>query len=161
MHTLKKEISVIIGILVFTAIYTIGSFRLGAPIYRGEPTESTFPWIIIIIMLTACSAQLFSLVKKIKSQQAPDKEKIGGFNIPLILGIAALSLFIIAFVFLGYWPAAIMLTFAVSYIFEANTKNTRSKWLHIIILTVLIPILGYLFYWGIFNIHFPKGLLFR
>jgi len=159
MH-IRKEISVIVGILVLTAIYIIGALRLGAPMYRGEPTESTFPWIIIIVMLTACSIKLFPLMKKIKVQQALDEERIKGVNISFLLGIAGLSAFIAAFLLFGYWIAAIILTFVTSYIFEAHNENKKKKWLYIIVLTVLIPIIGYLFYGTIFNIHFPKGLLF-
>ena len=155
---LKKEISVVIALLALTAVYIIGTFKAGPPLYDGEPTLSFWPWILILIMLTSCIYQIISLKKQSKLRQKSSEIKV--FSIPALLGISVFAIFILAFNYIGYWTAAGIMTFGTASIFEARNKNKKKKWAYIIILTIFIPIIGYLFYGGIFNIHFPKGILF-
>ena len=156
---IKKEIAVTIALLALTAIYMIGAIQLGHPISYGDPAASFYPWILIFIMITACICQLVSLKKQLKSGQEHDTGK-KVFNMPFWLGTSAFTVFIFAFTFLGYWTASLILAFSIASIFEAKNENKKKKWRSIIILTFLIPIIGYLFYGTIFNIRFPQGILF-
>ena len=155
----KKEISIIIILLALTVIYIIGTLKLTSPpLDDGDPTLSFYPWLLILIMIPSCIYQIISLKKQLKPGQENSEIKI--FTKPALLGISVFAIFIFAFNYLGYWTAAIILTFGITSIFEAKNENKKKKWTYIIILTILIPIVGYLFYGTIFNIHFPKGILF-
>ena len=156
--SIKKEISLVIGILALTAIYIVGALKLAPPIDDGEYTSSFYPWLLIFMMLTACIYQIISLKKQLKFSQKSSEKKI--FNMPVTLGILTLAVFVFAFNYIGFWTASGMLTFGIASIFEVTTENKKEKWAYIIILTILTPIIGYLFYGTLFNVHFPEGILF-
>ena len=150
----NPEVAMVVGILLLTMIYLVETFQMPPPMEDGSPTISLYPWIIILIMTAACVSVLANkIITKGKTIVLEGKT----VRRP-IFGIAIIGLFIFLFAYTGYWIATAFFSFFIAILFEYEKGNQRKALLYATILAVVIPVIGYLFYQGLFNIRLPKGV---
>ena len=150
----NPEVAMVVGILLLTMIYLVETFQMPPPMEDGSPTISLYPWIIILIMTAACVSVLANkIITKGKTIVLEGKT----VRRP-IFGIAIIGLFIFLFAYAGYWIATAFFSFLIAILFEYEKGNRRKALLYAAILAVVIPVIGYLFYQELFDIHLPKGV---
>ncbi|MFC1764475.1 tripartite tricarboxylate transporter TctB family protein [Planctomycetota bacterium] len=149
------EILMVIGLLVWTCVYVIGTLKLGPPISEEEPGPSLFPWFVIIVMVIGCLGVLYEIRGQTPPQERPARSSI---KRPL-LGCVALAAFIGLFFYVGYWLSSVFLCFCTAYLFEYETEKKKKAVLISAAIAMSIAIVGYLFYHVLFHIRFPEGVL--
>jgi hypothetical protein len=152
----NPEITLIVGILVFTGIYVFGALELPPPMEDGSPTQSLYPWIIAGIMVAACCSVLFKRQIWGGKEQVLTWERIK----KPIFGTIILGSYIVLFVFAGYWISTSIFSFFVALLFEYERKSKVKALIYSAILGVIVPVIGYLFFNVTFGIRLPEGIWF-
>lgn len=142
-------------ILIFTIAYIVGALQLSPPIKDRLPTESSYPWVLIVIMCAACSIVLFKELQKAKRQVVQWKQA----KEPLI-GIGIIGLYVVLFTYAGYWISTPVFSFGIAMLFEYKRKSKVKALVYPAILAIIIPLIGYLFFEVIFGIRLPGGIWF-
>jgi choline-glycine betaine transporter len=156
MSRKRAELYMLIGLAVWTLVYLIGTLRLGSPIVDGEPGQSLFPWIAILIMAAGCIGVFFEKKNQPDSSMSTERSSV---KRPLA-GCIIVAVFIFLFFLVGYWPSTVILCFCTAYLFEYDSVPRLKALAISALLGVVVPILGYIFYEILFGIRLPEGGLF-
>lgn len=158
MKIKRADIYTISILSLFTLIYIIGTLQLGSPFKGNEPTMSLFPWITIVTMIIGIIGYYFGSKKEYSKADEINNYSYSSIARPL-LGILVFSLFILLFFFVGYWIASIFICFFTAIVFEYDSSNVSKSIIIASIVSMLIPIIGYLFYQKLFHIRLPEGII--
>jgi len=153
---LNAGLVTLIGILIWVIVYIAGALQLSPPIEDGLPTESFYPWILIIIMLATCSALLFrAKMWKAKGQVAQWAQIR---RVAPVIGV--IVLYIPLFLNAGYWIATSLLSFGIALVFEYEARSKLKALIYSVILAIVITGIGYLFFRIGFGVRLPRGVWF-
>jgi hypothetical protein len=151
---LNPEIAMVAGLLLLTVIYLVETIQMPPPMEDGSPTISLYPWIVILVMTAACVSVLSN--RKITADKAIVLD-VQSVQRPFI-GIAVIGLFVFLFAYSGYWIATAFFSFCMAVLFEYEKGNLKRALWYAVLLAAVIPVVGYLFYHGLFDIRLPKGV---
>lgn len=153
---LNASFRMLVGILIAVIVYIAGAIQLSPPIEDGLPTESFYPWILIVIMLAACSTLLFrEKMWKAKGQVAQWAQIK---RVASVIGITAL--YIPLLFNAGYWIATPLLSFGIALVLEYEARSKLKALIYPVILAIIIPWIGYLFFRIAFGVRLPGGVWF-
>ena len=135
-------------ILLFSiiAFFTTFTFDEVPPILNRGIQPATFPKILLILIIAlTCLVYFLSLTKSWKRQQNLDK--------PFFLTLSFFILFVLIAKFIDFFLAIGSLSFLVSYFWGER------KILYLLLVSILFPIIVFIFFETILGLRFPSGIL--
>ena len=152
--------NLVIGGLLFIGCcgYLYQTFQLSAPIQRGEPGASFYPFILVAIMF-AMSIVTFIRGLKDTHRFTPTLSKPAAVRV--LLAALATVAFILLFPLAGYWIATGVYTFCIALIFEIGRRDSRLKAVAFCLaLALIVTAAGWGFFVELFDLYLPTGELF-
>jgi len=160
----KSEIGSGAVLIVLAAIFYIFSFRI--QFTTSDILGSRFfPQAAAILVILLSLIQIIQSLRSSKqsdTNKATDDSTQKKLNLPLILTVAALFVYYLLILQIGFTITSILYLLFESYVLMSKKELQNKKLVTIVIITdILFPIFLNTVFYSIFHIKLPAGMLFK
>ncbi|MBY8978048.1 tripartite tricarboxylate transporter TctB family protein [Rhodobacteraceae bacterium NNCM2] len=154
----NRQVLFALFLTVINVVYFFQSLTLPTPFALGEPGPAFLPLILSAILFVSCGRIIYKELRGIAGEDEADEASLNGIRWRALALIAATAAFIFLFEPLGYWPATLLYTFVVAFLFEWERTGKLKIALPLSVAMALgITTGGWLFFVSLFDLVLPMG----
>ena len=162
MREKKNDICSAVVFILFAIFLFVGSWWI-QPTTPDILGSRFFPRLIAVFIAFLAAIQLIGAVSAVKKNggEKQEEEKKGGLSIPLLLTVAALFIYYILVLQIGFTITSILyLLFQSAVLMSKEDFQNKKKIILLIIVSIIVPVFINTIFWKVFFIALPAGNLF-
>lgn len=141
-------------LLVLTTLYLVDVMGLGAPLDGRIPTPAFFPLVLVGLMYGALGMVLWKAFRRVGDQVDDEPEAAANAKTPILVFLT-ISLYVLAFAYLGYVVTTPIFVYAMLHLFEFGDPRTIPGQAKRVAAAIALTAIVYTFFVAGFSVRLP------